>query len=190
MNVAIDRIIVGQRRREDVGSVVYFVRAGSTGLIKIGVAMRPNRRLQVLQCGAPLALIPLGVIAGGRNLEGYLHVEFARARRIGEWFAPTTDLLAFIEREASPWPATDRAGGAADASGMPVYYNVGPRDDDGPPIYKPIPLFDLTDYTVAAKPYRHALEHAALVLQHLRSAAAVAGVQLDLPMWLPDLVPA
>lgn len=98
-----------------------------------------------------------------------------------EWRAQAERAYARVE-------ARRRVKDVRDANGMPVYFTTAPKTDDGAPTYKPIPLFDLTDYEVAARPYRRGLEHAIAVLQHLRSAAAENGVHLQLPLWIPEPV--
>lgn len=83
---------------------VYFVQAISGGPIKIGSAIDPAVRLTDLQCGNPEQLRVVGVIpGGGHKREHELHVLFAQSRIYREWFAPTPELLALIEREATPF---------------------------------------------------------------------------------------
>lgn len=83
---------------------VYFVRAKTVGLIKIGIAMMPERRLNALQVGSPdrLELVALIRSRDHRTLEQGLHGRFSRYRAHGEWFRPEQPLLKFIESEAVP----------------------------------------------------------------------------------------
>jgi len=82
--------------------VVYFVRAETLGLIKIGSAVNPDRRLTGLQCGSPdrLQLVAYvgtdDIIAGERAM----HRRFNHHREHHEWFRPGADLLAYIEEYA------------------------------------------------------------------------------------------
>jgi hypothetical protein len=77
---------------------VYFIQANAD-LIKIGRASSPHDRLESFQIGCPLELRLLGSYAPGDAVqaEAELHRRFAKARHRGEWFRPTTLLLAFIE---------------------------------------------------------------------------------------------
>lgn len=76
---------------------VYFVRARSGGLIKIGKAVNVANRLALFQMGSP---VPLEVVAVVRKchpyLERRLHNYFAAHRVRGEWFAPSLELLRLI----------------------------------------------------------------------------------------------
>lgn len=95
---------------------------------------------------------------------------------------------AGAEQERARYEARRRVKGVKDTNGMPVYFNVGSRVEDGPPLYKSPPLFELSEYDVAAKPYVRSFEHSVAVLHHLRGLAAAAGVQLRLPFSLPEPV--
>lgn len=76
---------------------VYFIQADNGGLIKIGVAKDVTARLYQIQLMCPVRLVVLATVpGGGAALEAELHQRFADARRHGEWFEPTQDLLAFI----------------------------------------------------------------------------------------------
>jgi hypothetical protein len=83
---------------------VYFVQAPANGKIKIGTTQDPRRRLVDLMKGSPVPLEPLGVVRGGINVERQLHVRFGHCHSHGEWFEGSTDLLAYIEARALPWP--------------------------------------------------------------------------------------
>lgn len=74
---------------------VYFIQAGTDGLIKIGYSSDPKRRLANLQSPVPLRL--LATMRGGRKLERRLHKKLAAHRKHGEWFEPHRDVLAIIE---------------------------------------------------------------------------------------------
>lgn len=77
-------------------SVIYFVRSGTSGPIKIGKANNLKRRLASLQTSASEPLRVLGVVPGDIPEEAALHAQFADTRLHGEWFAPSDRLLAYI----------------------------------------------------------------------------------------------
>lgn len=77
---------------------VYFVRAADgEGPIKIGYTSDFDTRAASLQAMSPVALVTLATIDGDRMLELALHRHFAEHRQHGEWFAPHSDILAYIE---------------------------------------------------------------------------------------------
>lgn len=82
-------------------SNVYFVQSES-GSIKVGMAVDVSARLRSLQTANPSKLKLLATCAGGRTLEREYHSRFAAHRLHGEWFLPHPDILAEIERLASP----------------------------------------------------------------------------------------
>ena len=82
---------------------VYFIRAGTSGPIKIGKAQNVRVRLSTLQTSTAVPLHVLGIVAGGRDRERELHEQFAHLRLRGEWFVPEPELLQFITQEASQW---------------------------------------------------------------------------------------
>lgn len=88
------------RRQPHRSSYVYFIQAEALGLVKIGWAADPTIRLSRLQIGSPDRLKLLAVIEDGRSLEGVLHIMFAADRAHGEWFRPSTRLLAYISHHA------------------------------------------------------------------------------------------
>lgn len=81
---------------------VYFVEGGEgeQRLIKIGYSNDTRTRLGELQVGSPVELRLLGTIAGSRATEAQLHTIFAADRVRGEWFRPSSDLIAVIEGRA------------------------------------------------------------------------------------------
>jgi len=77
---------------------VYFIRAETTGLIKIGKAAHVARRLSVLHVGSPDKLTLLASVPDPAGLlEKHLHAMFRADRNHGEWFRPSARLIAFIE---------------------------------------------------------------------------------------------
>lgn len=80
--------------------MIYFIRSGKTGPIKIGYVSRDrsltSRRMS-LQVGNPEELYTLGVLDGyGLATEQALHKAFRAYRVRGEWFEACDSLLAFI----------------------------------------------------------------------------------------------
>lgn len=81
---------------------VYFIaqRAHAT-LVKIGVTSGSIRdRARVLQSGSPVALVLLGWLPGGRNVEAALHDYWHDFREHGEWFRFEGALREYIENIA------------------------------------------------------------------------------------------
>lgn len=88
---------------------IYFVKAATLGLIKIGKADNARTRFRTMRTMSPDTLVLLGVMvckeAGA--LERRLHRRFAAHRSHGEWFRPAPELVQFIaENVASPEPET------------------------------------------------------------------------------------
>lgn len=77
---------------------VYFIQRADGGPIKIGTAERPDRRLTALQAANPDVLVIRAVCLGGRAAEQVLHGHFAESRIRNEWFEPTPELLAVLDR--------------------------------------------------------------------------------------------
>lgn len=75
---------------------VYFIRG--CGLIKIGRAMDPLRRLKGLQLGSPATLSLACAVPGGGDLEKTLHHFFGVERRHGEWFEASDRLETYVAR--------------------------------------------------------------------------------------------
>lgn len=74
---------------------VYFIQADD-GMVKIGYAANPWTRLATLQSSNPQRLNILVATLGDPVAEERLHAAFACDRRVGEWFAPSEALVAFI----------------------------------------------------------------------------------------------
>ena len=85
--------------------MIYFVRAGKDGPIKIGRTVNGGmrelkHRLACMQSGNHAHLICLGVMPEERDL----HVTFDDLLIRGEWFKPDERLLKYIERYAQNEP--------------------------------------------------------------------------------------
>lgn len=82
--------------------LVYFVQCGDSGPVKIGVAKDPAARLSTLQTGHFETLHIRAITVGGLAQERIYHDTFRAHHQRGEWFAPHPDILAEIERLATP----------------------------------------------------------------------------------------
>lgn len=78
--------------------MIYFIRAGENGPVKIGRSRDPRRRLADLQVSHHETLCLLAVMDGDEAEEWTLHRAFPPVR--GEWCEPTPELLDYIERNA------------------------------------------------------------------------------------------
>ena len=76
--------------------MIYFIKNISNGQIKIGFAVKPNKRLADLQTGSTDKLILIKAIDGGPADEAALHEKFAVHRLNGEWFSPHDEIIEFI----------------------------------------------------------------------------------------------
>jgi hypothetical protein len=79
-------------------SVVYFIRCGVDGPIKIGTAGDAHQRLRDLSCASPYPLSLIGTIAGGQPLERRIHKALRDFRIHLEWFRPERRVLDFIDQ--------------------------------------------------------------------------------------------
>lgn len=89
--------------RGDRVSIVYFIYASGTRLVKIGVSTKqrlPNRLIE-LQCGNPDELVLLGYMDGDTERETLLHGMFAAQHHRGEWFRLDAELARYIDTHAS-----------------------------------------------------------------------------------------
>ena len=81
---------------------VYFIRAGNSGAIKIGMAANIDRRMEVLQTGNAfklhvIALIPCDCREQALHIEQMIHKFFAKQRIRGEWFQGNIDFRRMRE---------------------------------------------------------------------------------------------
>lgn len=87
--------------------MIYFIQPKGGGNIKIGTSIQLAGRLSQLasECGQELEV--LAVVSGSFPIEKAMHRRFAHLRKVGEWFEPGSDLLAFIITDCQPWDGTD-----------------------------------------------------------------------------------
>ena len=85
-------------------SVIYFVRAGEAGPIKIGFSARGDiaTRISELQGACPWPLRLIGTVTGTKPVERHLHQLLAEYRMCGEWFAPERAVLRAIDQALAP----------------------------------------------------------------------------------------
>jgi len=77
-------------------SVVYFIRAGVNGPVKIGVTRNLKHRLEILGAGNHHELKCLHTIDGTVELERAMHRRFEQQHIRGEWFRYEGELRSFI----------------------------------------------------------------------------------------------
>lgn len=87
--------------------MIYFVRLGSRGPVKIGTTIRLSVRLAQLRHEHGPDLRVLAVGDGSFPEEKALHRRFGHLRRGGEWFEPGRDLLRYIAEEGRRWDGAD-----------------------------------------------------------------------------------
>lgn len=78
-------------------SAVYFVEAPLLGLIKVGVTIQLNTRLQQLASMSPVPLVFLGACVGELDYERKIHKHFDHIRSHGEWFHDAPELRQAID---------------------------------------------------------------------------------------------
>jgi|ERR1700676_3211289 len=86
-----------QNNRKITGFQTYFIQGQVTGLIKIGRAIDPCKRLKGLQVGSPDRLVILGTCEA--DIEQATQRQFKENRAHGEWFRATPELMAFIYKK-------------------------------------------------------------------------------------------
>ena len=72
---------------------VYFIRAGSEGPVKIGVAEDVQKRVAIIQTHCPVPLEILRTVTGGRLTERWFHQLFTQQHSHGEWFHFVPEML-------------------------------------------------------------------------------------------------
>ncbi len=77
--------------------VVYFIQA-ENGMIKVGWAADAESRLEALRGMSPCPLQLLATVTTHRTTEARFHRELSRWRSHGEWFYPSAEVMAVVER--------------------------------------------------------------------------------------------
>lgn len=84
-------------------ATLYVLRNPHTGLVKIGMSKRFRHRLTELEYASGVHLEVLHTKHASarwvRNEEARLHLAFAAARQLGEWFTLTPDLRAWLDEQ-------------------------------------------------------------------------------------------
>lgn len=76
---------------------VYFVQVGKNGPIKIGCSIEPRKRFTDIQIYHYEDLTLLGFVEQTEIIENRLHRTLANSRIRGEWFWPTSNVVALIK---------------------------------------------------------------------------------------------
>ena len=82
--------------------MIYFIRAGDDGPIKIGKAQNPEARRKNLQTGNHERLSLIEEIPGDQEREDSIHNDLRshQYRPRSEWFSATPEVLAYIDKVA------------------------------------------------------------------------------------------
>ena len=76
---------------------LYLIEENDTGLIKVGTAWHPRRRLSTLQCGNPRHLSLKYIFVGSRSdcrfLEKTLLSWMSKDRLVGDWVSISADRI-------------------------------------------------------------------------------------------------
>ena len=83
--------------KDEGREVVYFIRRGNRGPIKIGKTRFINQRLATLQTGCAEKLQVLAQVSPDQISEEAAQAKFRHLHRSGEWFSPDAELLQFID---------------------------------------------------------------------------------------------
>jgi hypothetical protein len=78
--------------------VIYAIRVGSDGPVKIGRATNPIARMAELQTAHATPLNLLAAVRWPDEIEGELHRALGADRLQGEWFKPTDTVLWVVEK--------------------------------------------------------------------------------------------
>lgn len=79
-----------------MGKVVYFIRAGKEGPVKVGWASNIKSRFRQIAQGLPDLAVLEATLPGGIELEKRIHRALHQSRRRLEWFNPTKEVSALI----------------------------------------------------------------------------------------------
>jgi hypothetical protein len=91
-----DKVFGFKNGRDD--GFIYFIESGVGGLIKIGYATDPVKRMNSFLTGNPNELNLLALIPGTLKDERALHRLFKEHQIVREWFAPHVDIWRLIEQ--------------------------------------------------------------------------------------------
>ena len=110
----------------DTSAFVYFMECPSLGVLKIGMATDPRKRLKRVQTGCPgrLHLRTVIRVDDARAFEAYLHQRHQKDRIHGEWFRATPELREL----ATSWFEVDSS------AALNCAISMEPREADGAPL--------------------------------------------------------
>lgn len=74
------------KNRASTRRALYAIYSPADGLVKLGIADDPKKRLTGIQCMSPAQLVLLATKAGTGKDEAALHLRFSAYRSHGEWF--------------------------------------------------------------------------------------------------------
>lgn len=77
--------------------VVYFLKNGASGRVKIGFSEQHRVRMTTLQGASPDDLSLIGVLPGTMKSEKRLQRRFAKYKIRGEWYRVEGELAKFIK---------------------------------------------------------------------------------------------
>lgn len=105
----------------------YAIRCTATGRVKIGKSKNPHSRLRELQTGASAPLELVGILACA---EEDAHRRLEEWRLHGEWFEPSDEVEAFVQRHLKGRPMT-----FVEYIRLVLDREIPPPDDDWAQIY-------------------------------------------------------
>lgn len=82
--------------------VVYFLRAGEDGPVKIGWSTKLASRISGIQTGSPVKLLLLRTIECEPWVESWFHGQFLERRLVGEWFEFDDAMLTLTPPQEKP----------------------------------------------------------------------------------------
>jgi hypothetical protein len=85
------------RQKPGKRGIIYFVRAGGVGPVKIGFSTKHISRIVGLQTSHHRKLVMVAAMQGTRRNEGELHGRFDKYHIQGEWFRYAGDVKAFAQ---------------------------------------------------------------------------------------------
>lgn len=95
--------------------MIYFIRAGAEGDVKIGTAANVSARLKEFQVGQARILTVIRTIEGGRETERWLHKHYAARHVRGEWFRFSDTMLTIVPPPELPADLIANDGDIGDA---------------------------------------------------------------------------
>lgn len=101
---------------------LYLMQVGTTGPVKIGIAVDVEKRRRQVQTGNPEPVRIVASLPHASDMEKVLHRRFARYRMQGEWFQPAPEIFAWFGHgstrttSSSPWPQRPSAPPSAHAA--------------------------------------------------------------------------